>query len=69
MRLVATAVTFFSLALLVPVSSQDQQIRLLKEAIGDDLIGGNWIYEDIEAGYAKARKSGRPLLVSFRCVP
>ena len=28
-----------------------------------------WIYDDVEAGYAKAKTSGMPLLVSFRCVP
>jgi hypothetical protein len=28
-----------------------------------------WIYDDIDAGYAKASKTGKPLLVSFRCVP
>ena len=28
-----------------------------------------WLYEDLDAGYAAARKSGKPLLVSFRCVP
>ena len=47
-------------------TADDEQIDLLKKAIGDDLIGKNWIYEDIEAGYARARESGKPLLVSFR---
>ena len=28
-----------------------------------------WVYDNLEAGYAAARKSGKPLLVSFRCVP
>lgn len=28
-----------------------------------------WIYDDLEAGYARARQTGKPLLVSFRCVP
>ena len=66
MRIVITAVALLSIASSVPLFSQDEQIRLLKEAIGDDLVGGSWIYEDIEAGYAKAQKSGKPLLVSFR---
>ncbi len=48
------------------MSAQDEEIQSLKEAIGDDLVGESWIYEDIEAGYKKAKKSGKPLLVSFR---
>ncbi len=66
MRIVITAVALLSIASSVPISSQDEQARSLKEAIGDDQFGGGWIYEDIEAGYAKAQKSGKPLLVSFR---
>ncbi len=27
-----------------------------------------WIYDDLEAGYARARKTAKPLLISFRCV-
>ena len=34
-----------------------------------DKVADFWIYDDIEAGYAKAAKTGKPLLVSFRCVP
>ena len=28
-----------------------------------------WIYDDIEAGYSLASQTGKPMLVSFRCVP
>lgn len=28
-----------------------------------------WIYGDLEAGYEKARESGKPLLVVLRCIP
>ena len=66
MRMVITAVVLLFIASSVPMSSQDEQIQELKEAIGDDLVGGSWIYEDIEAGYAKAQKNGKPFLVSFR---
>ena len=41
----------------------------LKDALQDDLVTGDWIYEDMAAGYAQAEKTGKPLLVSFRCVP
>jgi hypothetical protein len=66
MRMVFTAVALLSIASTVPIAAQDESTRSLKDAIGDGLFGGSWIYEDIEAGYAAARKLGRPLLVSFR---
>ena len=28
-----------------------------------------WIYDDVDKGYVKAAETGKPLLVSFRCVP
>lgn len=31
--------------------------------------GTRWIYNDFEAGFAEAKKSGKPLLVVLRCVP
>ncbi|MAG56569.1 MAG: hypothetical protein CMJ83_09790 [Planctomycetes bacterium] len=39
-----------------------------KQRLKDD-AADFWIYDDIEAGYAKAKAGGKPLLVSFRCVP
>ena len=41
----------------------------LKDALQDDLVSADWIYDDIERGNTLARKTGKPLLVSFRCVP
>ena len=66
MRMLFTAVALLSMASSTAIASQDEHTRSLKKAIGDDLVGGSWIYEDIEAGYAKAKESGKPLLVSFR---
>ena len=34
-----------------------------------DIAADFWIYDDLEAGYATAKRTGKPLLVSFRCVP
>ena len=45
-----------------------QEPTSLREALGDTVTEG-WIYEDLAAGYAAARKTGKPLLVAFRCVP
>lgn len=52
----------------VTASSAKDDARL-KSALQDDLVGAEWIYDDIGRGYQEARKSGKPLLVSFRCVP
>jgi hypothetical protein len=43
-------------------SSHEDLRRSLKDL---DLVG-SWIYDDIDAGFAEARKSGKPLLVVFR---
>ena len=47
-------------------SSPAQNNEQLKKALGDDSIADDWIYDDIQAGYAAAAKSGKPLLVAFR---
>ena len=41
----------------------------LKEALEDHLVSDAWIYDDIEKGFAASKKTGKPLLVAFRCVP
>ena len=35
----------------------------------EDRASDFWIYDDLDAGYRAARASGKPLLVSIRCVP
>ena len=40
----------------------------LQKALHDP-AAGFWIYDDVAKGYAEAKKTGKPLLVSFRCVP
>jgi len=58
-----------ALLLLLAATGVNAKDNPLKDALQDDLLTGDWIYEDMRAGYAKARKTGKPLLVSFRCVP
>ncbi|MGH7199864.1 MAG: Trx7/PDZ domain-containing (seleno)protein, partial [Planctomycetaceae bacterium] len=52
-----------------PQRGRDQ----LKEILGDEhalaLNADLWIYNDIEAARAEARKQNKPLFVTFRCVP
>ena len=45
------------------------QKKQLKKRLKDNNLRGDWIYDDIDAGFAAAKKSGKPMLVVFRCVP
>lgn len=38
----------------------------LRTAIKDMEVRGAWIYDDLDAGFAEARASGKPMLVVFR---
>jgi hypothetical protein len=42
-----------------------QDKEALKAALKDEVVG-NWIYDDLQAGYSAAKKSGKPMLVVFR---
>ncbi len=42
-----------------------QDKEALKTALKDEVAGG-WIYDDLGAGYAAAKKAGKPMLVVFR---
>ena len=55
-------------AAMLTASASTQEPETLREALGD-VVGDGWIYEDIDAGYREARRTGKPLLVAFRCVP
>ncbi len=38
----------------------------LRGVLKDTEVRGAWIYDDLDAGFAEAKKSGKPLLVVFR---
>lgn len=40
----------------------------LRETLKDN-VGGHWIYDDFKHAQARAKETGQPLLVLFRCVP
>jgi hypothetical protein len=40
----------------------------LKKAVGEEGIHPAWIYNDLDQGFALARKTKKPLLVVLRCV-
>lgn len=49
--------------------AQDGAKEQLRIALKDNEVKGNWIYDDLPAGYAAAKKTGKPMMVVFRCVP
>ena len=52
------------------VSNADDQTSL-KSVLNDSNASDApfWIYNDITAGFAEAKRSGKPLFVTFRCIP
>jgi cytochrome oxidase Cu insertion factor (SCO1/SenC/PrrC family) len=63
------AVTFFA-ASLGSLAAQEQGLEgdSLQKALADK-AADFWVYDDLAAATKLARASGKPLLVSFRCVP
>jgi len=41
----------------------------LRAALGDTAPVGEWIYDDLDAAIAEAKRTGKPLMVVLRCVP
>jgi hypothetical protein len=50
----------------VVAASQDPGLR---ERLKDTEAASEWIYDDVTAGFARAKETGKPLLVYLRCVP
>jgi hypothetical protein len=45
-------------------AAQDKE--KLRTALKDTEVKGDWIYDDLDAGYAAAKKSGKPMMIVFR---
>lgn len=41
----------------------------LKRVLKDEAVPSSWHYDDLASGLARARETGKPLLVTIRCVP
>jgi len=48
---------------------QDVSKEQIRTGLKDTELQGAWIYDDLPAGIAEASKSGKPLMIVFRCVP
>ncbi len=40
----------------------------LRKKLGDFELVGKWFYDDLAGAEAEAKKTGKPLLIVFRCV-
>lgn len=47
------------------LTRKDQVLRD-KEVVGED---ESWVYNDLEAGLAEAKRTGKAMLIVFRCIP
>ncbi len=69
MKLAALATAILGVATAVAFAPQDPSKERLKASLRDTNLVGPWVYDDMDEGFAQARKSGKPLLVVIRCVP
>lgn len=64
---------FLAALLAFPTFTHAETVKDREGAIREDKAKMDqqerWVYNDIEAGFAKARETGRPLMVVLRCVP
>lgn len=51
-----------------PVTAQDRKAKMVndRDAFQDSDL---WTYNNLDAGLAQAKKTGKPLLVVLRCIP
>lgn len=49
-------------------SAQDRETKVRNDQRTTER-GGRWVYNDFPQGVAEARRSGKPLLVTIRCIP
>lgn len=63
----SATVTLLLLSFFASAHSVGAQTEL-RDALKDS-VGTQWIYDDFQQAQARAKESGKPLLVMFRCVP
>jgi hypothetical protein len=57
---------FLVLTFLAAVAAEPQDSnRQIRQSLKDN-VQESWIYNDLNAGFAEAKKTGKPLLVVFR---
>lgn len=56
-------VTALALGLLAPLAASGQGPKL---KVKDTVLAPHWIYDDVPAAFARAKETGKPILVLFR---
>jgi serine protease Do len=51
-----------------PLGAQDRDTKVRNDREFVQELGG-WVYNDLDAGLAEAKKTGKPLFVVIRCIP
>ncbi len=62
------AILVIALPRLAPAQNRDRNTLVLndRQRVVDD---GYWIYNNVDKGFEEAKKTGKPLLIVFRCIP
>jgi serine protease Do len=63
---IVTAGVLLLVGSLAAQNPREEKVRNDKKRVE---AGGYWIYNDIAAGFAEAKKSGKPMVVVLRCLP
>ncbi len=58
--------TLVTLVLAAALAAQDAGNEALRLALKDTPLGPEWIYNDLDRGFAEAKRTGKPMLVVFR---
>ena len=53
-------------ACLSAAGAQDAAKEQLRVALKDTEVKGDWIYDDLAAGMAAAKNTGKPMMIVFR---
>ena len=61
-----TALALLAVVGLAAAPQQAGNNEDLRKTLKDVDLVGAWIYDDLAAGYAEAKKSGKPMLAVFR---
>lgn len=64
--LVLFAVSLMTVSEAAEPNLREKKVRGDKEKVEAE---GFWIYNDLPAAYAEAKKTGKPIIVNFRCLP
>jgi len=57
------------LSLAANVGAQNPREQKVRDDLARITAQDFWIYNDVEAGFAEAKQTGKPVLVTFRCIP